>query len=230
MVSVQETKVGRSQLEEVDMDFEQYEGAFSSAEKKGYSGVATYARTPLGLPKSKYGIGRLEYDREGRFLISDFGDFLLYNIYFPSGTTGAERQEYKYRFLDDFLAYLKRRPKAERARTILCGDFNICHKPIDIHHPKVAEKRELSGFLPEERAWMDKLEQAGFVDAFRYQHGDISEQYTWWSYRAATRQKNLGWRIDYFWVAESLSNRIQNTQIHANIPGSDHCPVSLTLK
>lgn len=232
ILCLQETKVGASQLEEINMDLKGYQGHFSGAEKKGYSGVATYLHESLtdNALKVRTQLSSNLIDNEGRFVITEIKDLLLYNIYFPSGTTGEIRQEFKYNFLDQVLSHLKSLKKSIRERVIICGDFNICHKEIDIHHPKVAEKRQLSGFLPEERAWMDKLEAAGFIDAYRYVHGPKPDNYSWWSYRANSRDKNLGWRIDYFWTAKPLAKRIRDAKLYQTVRGSDHCPVSIELE
>ncbi len=201
------------------------------AEKKGYSGVATYIDSSLKCNEESIarGVGT-SLDHEGRFLITEIEDILLYNLYIPSGTTGELRQTAKYGFLDQFLEHLQGLPKAARDRIVLCGDFNICHKAIDIHHPETASKRELSGFLPDERKWMDRLVEAGFVDSFRRVHPDARDQYSWWSYRAGSRGKNLGWRIDYFFVAEALQERIKDAGILSDVMGSDHCPIFLELE
>ncbi len=229
--AVQETKIGKDQLEKVAPEIEGHSPLYSCADKRGYSGVANFvSRSCKFVPqKTTCGIRAAEFDSEGRFLISDHGPFKLFNIYIPSGTSGEPRQSFKYRFLDRFLAHLKRIKKADRERLVICGDFNICHKEIDIHHPETATKRELSGFLPQEREWMDKFTAAGFTDAFRHVHGDVPKAYTWWSFRAGSRKKNLGWRIDYFFVGKKLIPRIKDAQILANISGSDHCPITLEL-
>ncbi len=231
ILCLQETKISINSLDELPANPNNYDCFFSSAEKPGYSGVSTYIKDEIPhLTKDPdAGIGISEFDNEGRFLITDHGDFVLYNIYFPSGTTGDLRQNFKYKFLDSTLEHIKSLPKNVRDKLIICGDYNICHKEIDIHHPDVATKRELSGFLPEERAWMDKLTASGFTDSFRAINGDVQKQYTWWTYRAGARDKNLGWRIDYFFVANNLAKKIKSAKILNNIKGSDHCPITLEL-
>ena len=236
IICLQETKAHLAQLSAEQASPLGYTGVFVDAEKKGYSGVATLWRTDLKHPnltpeKSaiRFGIGDPTFDREGRFVISDHKKFLLYNIYFPSGTSGDARQAYKYRFLDAFYNHLAALPKADRDRLVICGDFNICHREIDIHHPKEATKRQLTGFLPEERAWIDRFIQLGFVDCFRLIHGDQTQAYTWWSFRANSRAKNLGWRIDYFFVSTALADKVLGAEIESSVTGSDHCPINLVL-
>ena len=228
---LQEMKVHEKELIPEDEIFEQADAGHSFASKKGYSGVSTYIRntSPLQAASWKVELGDSDIDDEGRVVVSDLGPYLLYNIYFPSGTTGDVRQDFKYEFLDKIIEHIKKLQKKNRERLILCGDFNICHTEIDIHHPKEATKRELSGFLPDERAWMDSLTEVGFVDAYRAFHPKKTEVYTWWSYRAGARKKNLGWRIDYFFVSEALQRKIKKTEILSEIPGSDHCPITLDL-
>lgn len=207
-----------------------YRVFYSCAEKKGYSGVATWLREDVEEPREVlHGIERPVFDNEGRVLIVRLKDFDLYNIYFPSGTTGDTRQAFKYRFLDALSDYIVRLPAEQKNRIVMCGDFNICHREIDIHHPEEATKRELSGFLPDERLWMDYFVALGFVDTFRHVHGDSRREYSWWSFRAGSRKKNLGWRIDYFFVAKALTDKVKNADILGSITGSDHCPITLEL-
>ncbi|MCC6221139.1 MAG: exodeoxyribonuclease III [Deltaproteobacteria bacterium] len=231
ILCIQETKIGQSQEQEWPDVHDGYEIYFSSAEKKGYSGVATYVKKAHSKKISdvKYGIGVCEFDAEGRFVITAHEKFSLYNIYIPSGTMGDVRQEVKYKFLEALCDHLAGLESSVRKRLVLCGDFNICHKDIDIHHPREAEKKKLSGFLPEEREWMDRFVSLGFVDTFRLVNGLVDKRYTWWSYRAGARRKNLGWRIDYFFVSESLSSKVKRAQILDSVPGSDHCPILLEL-
>lgn len=229
----QEVKVQEDQLNDDQKSLSlNYRSIFSCAEKKGYSGVASFFGPNITYPSPaqvKRGIGIKEFDSEGRFLITEHEDFDLYNLYYPSGTTGEVRQKFKYKFLDAFHDYVLSLPKAKQNRAIILGDFNICHREIDIHHPDKATKLELSGFLPDERKWMDKFTALGFVDSFRHIHGDVKSSYTWWSFRANSRKKNLGWRIDYIFVAKALSDRIRNATILSDVIGSDHCPITLEL-
>ena len=231
LLCLQETKIDHGRVTEKE-HLDGYTLLLSPAAKAGYSGVATYVRndSPVSQPKSiAYGTGDKRFDSEGRFLITQHRDFTLYNTYFPSGTTGELRQKFKYKFLDFLFEHLQKLSAKDRGRVIVCGDFNICHKPIDIHHPEVAEKRELSGFLLPERQWMDTFAELGFIDSFRHIHGDVSGQYSWWTFRAQARQKNLGWRIDYFFVGKALAPLIANAALLTAVRGSDHCPVTLEL-
>ena len=230
ILCLQEIKIDAEAFKPEDMVPPAYQSYCSHAEKKGYSGVATLVNNGLQPKKEKIikGLGD-NLDSEGRCLISEHEAFILYNLYLPSGTTGDARQTFKYSYLDSLLAHFKSLSKKKRDKLILCGDFNICHKDIDIHHPRVAEKRELSGFLPEERQWMDALCKAGFVDTFRHVKQKEENRYTWWSFRAGSRKKNLGWRIDYFFTAKALADKILNADILEHVEGSDHCPVLLDL-
>ncbi|MCB0322859.1 MAG: exodeoxyribonuclease III [Bdellovibrionales bacterium] len=227
VLCLQETKICEDQLTAELEPPPSYRRICSSAQKRGYSGVATYLRTTVPCEEEKLlrGLGNTSFDNEGRYLVTRHPHFVLYNIYFPSGTTGEARQQVKYDFLDHFLEHLQTLSAADRERLIICGDFNICHRPIDIHHPETAEKRKLSGFLPEERAWMDRFVDYGFVDTFRLIHGDIEKAYTWWTFRAGARQKNLGWRIDYIFVSEALAPQVRDAGILNTCEGSDHCPI-----
>ncbi|GAB3227088.1 exodeoxyribonuclease III [Algoriphagus aestuariicola] len=191
--------------------------------KKGYSGVAILSKTK---PKSiKHGMGLNRYDDEGRLIQADFENFSFISSYFPSGTTGDIRQRFKYDFLDDIFGYMQDL-KENNPNLILSGDYNICHKAIDIHNP-IANKNT-SGFLPEERAWMDRFTESGFIDSFRH-FNPLPHHYSWWSYRANSRAKNLGWRIDYHMATNELQNRLKSAVILPDIIHSDHCPVMLEI-
>ena len=224
ILCVQETK---AQLEQVDTSpFEElgYQHHWFSAEKKGYSGVATFSKQ--APDQVIEGCGIEKYDREGRILRTDFGELTLLNCYFPSGTSGDERQVFKMDFLRDFFDWIAELRK-ERPQLLIVGDYNIAHTPIDIHDP--VRNKKSSGFLPEEREWLTGWFDSGFVDAYRHLHPEKVE-YSWWSYRAGAREKNIGWRLDYFLVSESLKPQIASAGIHPHYQESDHCPVSLTLK
>lgn len=231
IVCLQETKIDTQAFSALP-PLEGYTSYLSSAEKKGYSGVMTIVKNSIKdrIKSHSTTLGNLEFDREGRFSLTEFEDLTLYNIYFPSGTSGDHRQSFKYEFLDYFLSHLQSLPEKKRKNLIICGDFNICHKEIDIHHPKEATKRQLTGFLPEERAWMDKFTENGFTDCYRHLHGEKPHQYTWWTFRAGARGKNLGWRIDYFFVSNELSKQIKQAEILSEVTGSDHCPIFLEIK
>lgn len=227
ILCLQETKAQPEQLDETLQSPPGYLAFYSSAEKKGYSGVVTFVKKPLAPKTVRLTIGVPEFDSEGRFCITDFGSFILYNIYFPSGTTGDIRQNFKYAFLAAVYDHIASLPESDRNRLVVAGDFNICHRPIDIHHPVKAEKLALSGFLPDERRWMDAFVELGFVDSFRHIKGDVPDIYSWWTYRAGARPKNLGWRIDYFFVARALEEKITGADILTGVPGSDHAPIVL---
>lgn len=196
------------------------------AQKKGYSGVAIF--TKIKPDNVVFGCGIEQSDYEGRILRADFDDVTLINAYFPSGTMGQIRQTYKYQWLDEFLDYLNELRKTKPA-LVICGDYNIAHREIDIHNPKGNVRT--SGFLPEERAWIDEFFGNGYVDSFRYVNGETPHQYTWWSRRFPTvRAQNKGWRIDYISTTENLKERIVDAKIFPDIQHSDHCPIYMELK
>lgn len=223
VICLQEIKAQREDIDCQPFDQLGFEHYWYPARKKGYSGVAVLTR--IKPDQVQYGNGFMQSDAEGRFLRLDFGDITLINTYFPSGTTGDERQTYKYQWLDEFHGYLNTL-KVSRPRLMVCGDYNICHKPIDIHDP-VSNKKS-SGFLPEERAWMDKFFESGFVDTFRH-FNPAPHQYSWWSFRANARTNNKGWRIDYINVTAPLQSRLKHAEIWQQVKHSDHCPVFLEL-
>lgn len=220
----QEIKSNKDQVETSYLESLGYTGYWFSAQKKGYSGVAIFSRIkPLHV---EYGCGMEGYDFEGRVIRADFEHFSVMNVYMPSGSSGEERQAFKYKWMDDFIPYANK-IKSEVKGLIICGDFNICHKPIDIHNPK--SNANSSGFLPQEREWMTSFFEQGFIDAFR-QFNSEPHQYTWWSYRAGSRGKNLGWRIDYHAISENLLQRLERVVILPEAKHSDHCPVLLEIK
>lgn len=222
-VGLQETKIAGDQLTGQLCNPPGYLSYWSHAEKKGYSGVAIYTREkPVSV---KEGMGIPRFDREGRVLTADFGDFLLLNIYYPNGKASAERLKYKLDFYDAFLKYANKLKSAGK-RLVICGDFNTAHKPIDLARPK--ENEDVSGFLPEERAWMDKFVKSGYVDTFR-QFNQEPHNYTWWHLVTRARERNVGWRIDYFFTSDNLRGNLVCAGIQAKVLGSDHCPISLDL-
>lgn len=223
IVCLQEIKANKENVDYAAIEALGYHTYWFSAQKKGYSGVAVFTKI---LPDQVfYGTGHPQSDAEGRVIRLDFGDRTLVNAYFPSGTSGEERQQYKYQWLDEFFSYLGELRRT-RPKVIVCGDYNIAHKEIDIHDPK--GNKNATGFLPEERAWMDRLFAGGFVDSFRQFHTD-PHHYSWWTFRANARNNNKGWRIDYINVSEDLRDSLAGARILPDIAHSDHCPVFLQL-
>jgi len=219
----QEVKATADQIDETPFKELGYTSYWFTAQKKGYSGVAIFTKV---VPKHiEYGCGIEKYDFEGRVIRADFKDFSVMNVYMPSGSSGEERQQFKFEWMDDFFVYINELKK-NHPNLIVCGDYNICHKPIDIHNPK--SNANSSGFLPEEREWMGKLFDSGFIDAFRYFNQE-PHHYTWWSYRANSRNKNLGWRIDYQAVTNEMESRLKRSVILSDAIHSDHCPVLLEI-
>ena len=219
-VCLQETKLKAGQI---DLEFPGYESYWDYADKPGYAGTAIYTRRhPLSV---RTGIGIDEHDHEGRAVTLEFGDFFLVNTYVPNSQNELKRLDYRMRWEDDFRAYLKNLEKTKPV--VVCGDMNVAHEEIDLKNP--ATNHFSAGFSDEERGKMSELLAAGFIDSWRFQHPQ-EVKYSWWSYRMAARQRNVGWRIDYFLVSESLRDRILSTEIHDSIQGSDHCPVELVLK
>ena len=223
VICLQETK---AQPEQIDLAlFEKlgYNGYFHSAQKKGYSGVGILCKQKPD--KVVIGMNNERYDAEGRVLRADFGDPTVISVYVPSGSSGDERQAFKMDFLEAFLPFIEAL-RAERPKLVVCGDYNICHKPIDINHPE--RQVGVSGFLPEEREWMDRYEAMGMVDSFRC-FDSSPNKYSWWSFRGGARARNAGWRIDYHWVSSALKEQLTGASILAEVVHSDHCPVSILL-
>ena len=223
VICLQEIKAHQEDVPASEIEAVGYKVYSFSAQKKGYSGVAIL--TKITPDQVMYGNSIEQSDFEGRVIRADFGDITLINAYFPSGTTGGERQTYKYQWLDEFFDYLQELRKT-RPNLIICGDYNICHLDIDIHNPK--GNKNSSGFLPEERAWMDKLFANGYVDTFRHFNKD-PHHYSWWSAFAGARANNKGWRIDYVNVTDPLKDALKHAVIMPDVVHSDHCPVFLDL-
>lgn len=222
---VQETK---AMPEQVDSDLEipdGYKSYWFPAVRKGYSGVATFVKERISQPTLVENLGMEEFDVEGRTQVMEFSNFFLINAYFPNSQAEGARLDYKINFCDAILERSNELIKAGK-NVVICGDYNIAHKPIDLANPKRNEKNP--GYLPEEREWMDKFIGSGYTDTFRM-FNDQPDQYTWWSYRFKARDKNIGWRIDYHCVNDSFKEKITNTEILSDILGSDHCPVKLTV-
>jgi exodeoxyribonuclease-3 len=229
IVCLQETKTSEAPLELYQADG--YHRYFASGEKKGYSGVALLTREePLSVERG-FGDARFDgegdprYNGEGRMLIADYGKFVLMNIYFPNGKASQARLDYKMAFYDAFLSYADRL-KGQGRKIIVCGDINTAHDERDIARPR--ENSKVSGFLPAERAWMDRFESHGYVDTFRMFNGD-GGHYTFWDVISGARARNVGWRIDYFYVSENMRNDVKEAFIMADVMGSDHCPIGLKL-
>lgn len=223
MLCLQEVKAHPEQVPVAEFENLGYQVYWYPAEKKGYSGVALFSKQK---PEHvEYGCGIKDYDKEGRILRADFKDLSVMSAYFPSGTTGDERQQFKYRFLDDFYEYLCNLQK-KYPKLVIGGDFNICHQPIDIHNP--VSNANSSGFLPEERKWISKFLDSGFIDSFRHFNKE-PHHYTWWTFRANARARNLGWRIDYLMVSNSLEKSLARASILPEAKHSDHCPAFLEM-
>ena len=221
---IQETKMQEAQLDENILEiFEGYNAYWNSAEKKGYSGTAIFTKQkPLNVT---YGIGKEEHDKEGRVITLEFEKFYIVNIYTPNSKRELERLDYRQLWEDEIRAYLLK--LKENKSVVMCGDLNVAHTEIDLKNPKTNRKN--AGFTDEERAKMTELLNAGFVDTYRYKYPEVEGKYSWWSYMFHAREKNAGWRIDYFIVSENLKDKIEDAKILDDIYGSDHCPVELDL-
>lgn len=222
--SIQETKMQESQLDKNILQiFEGYNAYWNSAEKKGYSGTAIFTKQkPLNVT---YGIGKEEHDKEGRVITLEFEKFYMVNIYTPNSKRELERLDYRQIWEDEIREYLL--DLNANKPVVMCGDLNVAHNEIDLKNPKTNRKN--AGFTDEERAKMTELLNAGFVDTFRYKYPEVEGKYSWWSYMFHAREKNAGWRIDYFIVSENLKDKIEDAKILDDIYGSDHCPVELDL-
>jgi len=224
ILCLQETKASPEQLPQALREIEGYTSFFSSAEKRGYSGTALYTKEE---PQSvEMGFGKSRFDGEGRTIKADYGDFLLYNVYFPNGGASPERLRYKLDFYDAFLSHLDSMREQGR-KIIVTGDVNTAHKEIDLARPR--ENETNTGFLPEERAWIDEFLSHGFLDSFRIYKKE-GGHYSWWDYKTRARERNVGWRLDYFFISEDLASPLNDSYIMSDIIGSDHCPVAIKIE
>lgn len=224
VVCLQETKAHPDQLDFTLTQVPGYEACWASAEKKGYSGVVTYTRQkPL---RAEPGFGIERFDKEGRTVVTEFPGFILFNVYFPNGKMGPQRLRYKMEFYEAILQHWEKLRKKGK-KIVFCGDVNTAHREIDLARPK--ENSTISGFLPEERAWIDKVVSKGYVDVFRRFYPDKKDAYTWWDLLSRARERNVGWRIDYFFVSEDLLPKVRKAWISAEVMGSDHCPVGAEI-
>ncbi len=221
---IQETKINDNTLPDDLRNVDGYHAHFSFAERKGYSGVATYSK--IEPENISHGFGIDKFDSEGRILISDYGPFALFNIYFPNGKASAERLQYKMDFYDAFLDKAEELKKSGKL-IVVCGDVNTAHTEDDIARPKENEKR--SGFLPEERAWLDKFLDHGYLDTFRVFNQEPGH-YTWWDMITRARERDVGWRIDYFYINEAFKANLKDAFILKDVMGSDHCPIGIDLE
>jgi exodeoxyribonuclease III len=223
ILCLQEIKALESQMPDDLFAKEYLQRNVNSAEKKGYSGTATFSMLKSDFTSTAK---HIDTTNEGRIIETHYDDIVLFNIYFPNGQKDEERLAYKMKFYDDLLDYCEKL-REEGKSIIICGDVNTAHKEIDLKNPKANSKT--SGFLPIERAWIDKLLEHGYIDTFRYVHGDEIDRYSWWSYRANARANNVGWRIDYFFISEDLAESLEDAFILDEITGSDHCPVGIKI-
>lgn len=223
VLCLQETKAQPEQIDTSAFNELGYTCFIHSAYKKGYSGVAIFTKIPAD--NVVIGMDSHKYDAEGRVLRADFDDLTVISVYFPNGSASGDRHQFKMEFLADFHKYIVHL-RQNRPNIIVCGDYNIAHHPIDIHNPE--SQIGISGFLPEERAWLDEYEESGMVDSFR-EFDKSAEKYSWWDMRTFSRSKNLGWRIDYHWVSEPLKERLLSARILSDAFHSDHCPVMIEL-
>ncbi|MBN2104091.1 exodeoxyribonuclease III [bacterium] len=223
MLCLQETKAHPEQLPPEILEVSEYKSIFVAAEKKGYSGVALYSKQKPN--RIHRGLGIEKFDREGRTLIAEFENFTLFNIYYPNGKASKDRLQYK---MDFYSAFLKSAGEYRKKGhpLIICGDVNTAHKPIDLSRPK--ENEMISGFLPEERAWIDTFLSQGYLDTFRLFNQE-GGNYSWWDYKSRARERNVGWRIDYFFISDNLRSNLQSAFILSEVPGSDHCPIGIEI-
>jgi len=226
VLCLQEIKALEDQLPAQLKNLPNYHVFVNPAERKGYSGVATFSKNnPVSTGR---GLGLPRFDVEGRVLISEFDDFFLYNIYFPNGKKNQERLDYKLDFYNDFLDRADALKDESGKGIVVCGDFNTAHREVDLSRPKQNENR--SGFLPVERAWIDTFIDHGYTDTWRHLNPKVIDRYSWWDQKTRSRERNVGWRIDYFFVSNDLLSKLKDASIHDDVFGSDHCPVSIEIE
>ena len=225
VLTMQETKAEAPQIDPLIRNPQGYQGHWNACQtRKGYSGTGLLSKkAPLSV---QFGWGDPKFDNEGRTIMADYGDFVFFGIYFPNGESSPERLQYKLDFYDSFLKYIIDLRKAGR-KVVFCGDVNTAHNEIDLARPK--ENKNTSGFLQIERDWLDRVIEAGFVDTFRALNPTEADRYSWWSYRSGARERNIGWRIDYFFISDDLMPKLKDAFILHDVKGSDHCPVGITL-
>jgi exodeoxyribonuclease-3 len=225
VLCLQETKASPDQLNQELLRPRGYHTYWGSAERKGYSGVALFSqREPREV---EVGLGIDKFDREGRTIIADYGEFVLISVYVPNGSRDHSRVPFKMRFKEALLEKCNEY-RADGRAVVVCGDINTAHKEIDLARPK--ENQKSTGFLPEERAWIDRVIGEGYIDSFRERHPDREGAYSWWAYWGGARDRNVGWRLDYFIISPDLLDNVTEAEIHPDVLGSDHCPVSLSLQ
>ena len=223
MYCIQETKSHLDQLPQKLIERPDYNGYFAQAERKGYSGVALWSK--VNPEKVSYELGLSRFDKEGRLIEAEYQNIILFNVYFPNGKASKERLQYKMDFYETFLKRMADLLR-EGKKIIICGDVNTAHQEIDLARPKENEK--ISGFLPIEREWIDRLIKLGFIDTFRHFHPEPG-QYSWWDYKTRARERNVGWRIDYFFISNNLKDNLKSAFIQSEVKGSDHCPIGIDL-
>lgn len=223
ILCLQETKAWPEQVDENIRCPDGYHALWSKPVKKGYSGVVTFSRAePI---RSTLGLGIEEFDAEGRVAVTEYGDFCLFNVYFPNGKASPERLRYKMDFYAKFLSTIEE-ARSKGKPVVFCGDVNTAHMPIDLSHPKANEG--VSGFLPIEREWIDRVIDLGYTDTFRH-FDQAPQKYTWWDYKTAARERNVGWRLDYFFVSQDILPHLKGAAILSDVMGSDHCPVAIEI-
>lgn len=224
IICLQETKAHKDQLDDSLLNIKGFRSYWFSAEKKGYSSVAVYS--DIEPVKIKNGFDKPDFDKEGRVITAEYDNFVLANVYFPNGGRGPERVKYKLDFYNDLFFYLEKNYR-DRKGIIVVGDYNTAHKDIDLARPK--ENVKTSGFLPEEREWIDRIINLGYVDIFR-KFNDKPDQYSYWDQITRSRERNVGWRIDFFMVSDDLVSKVKDAKIHPEVLGSDHCPISIKIE